>query len=211
MTWRQPLDDYRLSDRYGDKEPPRTSPHRGTDYVGDKKELVRAVNDGEIIDIYWTNCLGWVCAVRIDGSDWVFSYCHLNCHTHGTRCSGVKAHADGSNCMKNLAVGDKVSSGQPVGRQGGSGSCSRGDHLHLVQGKSRRSAVSGKTWDAYKYIEKQMKRESNERLQGQKEEVTESPQKPEPKASDVTTPEKTKNLPKSVLEALRVITAWFSK
>jgi len=113
--------------------------------------------------------------------------------------------------MKNLAVGDKVGSGQPVGRQGNSGSCSRGDHLHLVQGKSRRSAVSGKTWDAYKYIEKQMKRESNERLQGQKEEVTQSPQKPEPKAPDVTTPDKTKNLPKSVLEALRVITAWFSK
>jgi len=159
-TWRHPLDDFTMSDHYGDKEPPRTSPHRGSDYVGDKKALVRAVNDAEVIDIYWSNCLGWVCAIRVDGSDWVFSYCHLNCHHHGTRCVGPSAHKDGSNCMKNLAIGDKVSSGQPVGRQGDSGSCSRGDHLHLVQGKTRRSAVSGKTWDAYKYIEKQIKREA---------------------------------------------------
>jgi len=113
--------------------------------------------------------------------------------------------------MKNLKVGDKLVAGETyVGRVGNTGSCSRGAHLHLVLGKSSRSAVSGYTKDPVKYIDKQI-RKQNERLQGQEEEVTESPQKPEPKAPDVTTPDKTKNLPKSVLEALRVITAWFSK
>mgnify|MGYP001025908444 CR=1 FL=1 len=160
MTWRHPIDSVRITDHYGDNEPPRTSPHRGTDYVTKRKGLLRAVNDAKVIDIYWSNCLGWVCAIKIDGSDWVFSYCHLNCTQHGENCKGPSAHPDGSNCMKNLKVGDSVVSGQPVGRQGNSGSCSRGSHCHLVQGQSKRSAVRGKTWDAYKYIEKQIKREA---------------------------------------------------
>ena len=157
--WRHPINPVRITDYYGDNEPPRTSPHRGTDYVTEKKGLLAAVNDGKVIDIYWTNCLGWVCAIKIDGTDWVFSYCHLNCYQHGPDCTG---HSDNTTCMKNLKVGDSVKSGQPVGRQGNSGECSRGDHLHLVQGKARRSAVSGKTWDAYKYIEKQIKREAED-------------------------------------------------
>jgi len=171
MTWRHPINPARVTDYYGDNEPPRTSPHRGTDYVTSNKGLLEAVNDAEVIDIYWSNCLGWVCAIKVDGSPWVFSYCHLNCHQHGINCTG---HSDGTTCMKNLKVGDKVKSGQPVGRQGNSGSCSRGQHCHLVQGKSRRSAVYGKTWDAYKYIEKQIKRESHT------EPVKPKPVKPQP-------------------------------
>jgi len=208
MTWRHPIDEVRITDYYGDNKPPRTSPHRGTDYLTEKKGLVRAVNDAKVVDIYYTKCLGWVCAIEIDGSDWVVSYCHLNCAQHGTECRG---HSNETTCMKNLKIGDKVSSGQPVGRQGNSGTCSRGDHLHLVLGQSKRSAISGKTWDAYKYIEKQIKRENNERLQRQEKEVTESPQKPEQPAPSVTTPERAVNPPKRVLEALKVIMAWFGK
>jgi len=160
--WTHPINPVRITDYYGDNEPPRTSPHRGTDYVTERKGLLGAVNDAKVIDIYWSNCLGWVCAIKVDGTDWVFSYCHLNCAQHGENCEGPSEHPDGSTCMKNLKVGDSVKSGQPVGRQGNSGSCSRGSHLHLVQGKARRSAVSGKTWDAYKYIEKQIKREAED-------------------------------------------------
>jgi len=158
MTWQHPIHPVKITDHYGDKEPPRTSPHRGTDYVTTNKGLLEAVNDAQVVDIYWTDCLGWVCAIEIEGSDWVVSYCHLNCHKHGINCTG---HNDGTTCMKNLEVGDKVKAGQPVGRQGNSGSCSRGQHCHLVLGKSKRSAVWGKTWDAYKYIQKQI--EKNEK------------------------------------------------
>ncbi len=200
MTWRHPLEPVRITSHYGDNSPPRTSPHRGSDYLGPIKEIVRAVNDAEVVDIYYTSCLGWVCAIKIDGSDWVVSYAHLNCNQHGRECPG---HNDGTTCMKNLKVGDKVKSGQPVGRQGNSGTCSRGDHLHLVLGKSKRSAVSGKTWDAHKYIQKQIDRE--------KKEATESPVKDEQTKPEVTTPEKPKDLPKSVSEALKVILAWFGK
>lgn len=169
--WQHPVSPVRTTDHWGDKEPPRTSPHRGTDYIGDKQALLGAVNDGTIIDIYWSDCLGWVCAVKIDKTDWVFSYCHLNCHQHGTRCLGPSAHPDGSDCMKNLKVGESVKAGQPVGRIGDSGYCSRGDHCHLVQGKTKRSAVSGKTWDAYKYIQKQIKKQST---------LPQTPPKPSP-------------------------------
>jgi len=114
--------------------------------------------------------------------------------------------------MKNLKVGDQVKKGKTaVGRIGNSGSCSRGDHLHLVLGRKNRSAVSGYTKDPVKYIDKQIKKHGSSSARQEKEEVTQSPQKPEPKAPDVTTPHKTKNLHKSVLEALKVITAWFSK
>ena len=203
--WTHPIDPVRITDHYGDNEPPRTSPHRGTDYLTERKGILGAVNDAEVIDIYWSNCLGWVCAIKIDGSDWVFSYCHLNCHQHGENCKGKSAHKDGSTCMKNLKIGDKVKSGQPVGRQGNSGSCSRGSHLHLVQGKAKRSAVSGKTWDAYKYIQKQIDKQTSET------EGTDYPVKPERTTPVVTTAKKLENPPKSVLEALRIVMAWFNR
>jgi len=73
-----------------------------------------------------------------------------------------------------------------------------------------------KTFDPEKFIDQKLKKQAkqeakDERLSRQKEEVTESTQKPEPEAPDVTIPDKAKNLPRGVLEALRVITAWFSK
>jgi len=110
--------------------------------------------------------------------------------------------------MKNLKVGDKVVAGETyVGRVGNTGSCSRGAHLHLVLGTQPRSAVSGYTKDPVKYIDKQI-RKQNERLQGQEEEVTESPLTGVDCEPDVITPDKGETLPKRILEAVRTILLW---
>ena len=170
--------------------------------------MIRAVTDGKITDIYWSNCLGWVSEQESASGKYRVSYCHLNCAKHGANCPGLSVHRDGSNCMKNLKVGDRVKKGETaVGRIGNSGSCSRGDHLHLVLGKSSRSAVSGYTKDPVKYIDKQI-RKQNERLQGQEEEVTESPLTGVDCEPDVITPDKGETLPKRILEAVRTILLW---
>jgi len=109
--------------------------------------------------------------------------------------------------MKNLKVGDKLVAGETyVGRVGNTGA-SRGAHLHLVLGKSHRSAVWGYTKDPVKYIDKQI-RKQNERLQGQEEEVTESPLTGVDCEPDVVTPDKGETLPKRILEAVRTILLW---
>ena len=105
--------------------------------------------------------------------------------------------------MKNLKVGDRVKAGQPVGRTGNSGTCSRGAHLHLTFAKKSDPRYA-KTFDPEKFIDQKLKKQA-------KTKATESPQKPEQTKPDVTTPEKAPKPPKSVLEALKVIMAWFGK
>jgi len=61
-----------------------------------------------------------------------------------------------------------------------------------------------KTFDPEKFIDQKLKKQA-------KTKATESAQKPEQTKPDVTTPEKAQNPPKSVLEALKVIMAWFGK
>ena len=206
--WLFPFPKNTITDGYGDNEPPRTSPHRGADFAPGSKSLITAATHGKVTDIYWSNCLGWVCEQESASGKYRVSYCHLNCAKHGIDCRGPKAHPDGSNCMKNLKVGDKLVAGETyVGRVGNTGSCSRGAHLHLVLGKSSRSAVSGYTKDPVKYIDKQI-RKQNERLQGQEEEVTESPLTGVDCEPDVVTPDKGETLPKRILEAVRTILLW---
>ena len=222
--WLFPFPKNTITDGYGDNEPPRTSPHRGTDFAPGSKSLITAATHGKVTDIYWSNVLGWVCEQESASGKYRVSYCHLNCSKHGIDCRGPKAHPDGSNCMKNLKVGDKLVAGETyVGRVGNTGA-SRGAHLHLVLGKSHRSAVSGYTKDPVKYIDKQI-RKQNERLQEQEEEVTESPktvsEKPQEQEEatespvtgvdcepDVITPDKGETLPKRILEAVRTILLW---
>ena len=66
--------------------------------------------------------------------------------------------------MKNLKVGDRVTKGQPVGRIGNTGTCSRGAHLHAVLHTSKRGAVSGKVYDLFKWIEKTQAKEPKPEL-----------------------------------------------
>jgi len=109
--------------------------------------------------------------------------------------------------MKNLKVGHRVEAGQPVGRVGTSGRCSTGPHLHLTFSKKTDPRYA-KTFDPEKFIDQKIKKQEKEEA---KKKATESTQKPEQKAPEVTIPDKAKNLPRGVLEALKVITSWFSK
>ena len=202
MTWQHPLQPKLIGDKYGDKEPPRTQPHRGTDYKGDAKQFVRAVSDGVIHNIFYSACLGWIVELETDEHGLFFGYCHLACQKHGVNCDG-KDHQDGSNCNKNIQKGDRVKAGQPIGLCGNTGLCSRGVHLHLTVSKKTDPRYA-KTFDPEKFIDQKLKKQA-------KTKATESAQKPKQTKPDVTTPEKAPKPPKSVLRALEVIMKWFGK
>jgi len=206
MTWQHPLPPKLIGDKYGDKEPPRTQPHRGTDYKGDAKQFVRAVSDGVIHNIFYSACLGWIVELETDEHGLFFGYCHLACQKHGVNCDG-KDHQDGSNCNKNIQKGDRVKAGQPIGLCGNTGLCSRGVHLHLTVSKKTDPRYA-KTFDPEKFIDQKIKKQEKEEA---KTKATESAQKPEQTKPDVTTPEKATKPPRAVLEALKVIMAWFGK
>jgi len=109
--------------------------------------------------------------------------------------------------MKNLKVGDSVKAGKTiVGRIGNTGSCSRGDHLHLTLGKTHRSAVRGYTKDPEAYIAKQLKKNAETPSK-----ATESPVTVEDCEPVATTPEKEQSIPARILEAVRVILLWLKK
>lgn len=205
--WQHPFPKETITDRFGDNEPPRTSPHRGTDYAPGAKELIRSVTKGRVNKIFYSKCLGWVMEQTSESGKYFIGYSHLNCHKHGINCDG-SGHQDGSTCMKNLKVGDELEFGQWVGRVGNTGTCSRGAHLHLTLARKSDPRYA-RTRDAEKYIDRQIEKHGSPTEE--KEEATESPQKPEQPKPEVTTPDKAQNPPRAVLEALKVIMAWFGK
>ena len=158
MTWQHPFPKSTLTDLFGDKAPPRTSPHRGADYAPGENKIIPSVTDGFVNRIFWSNCLGWICEVKSDDHSIYIGYSHLACAKHGVNCSGTGAHKDGSTCMKNLKVGDRVSAGQPVGRVGNTGSCSRGAHLHLTFAKKSDPRYA-KTFDPVKFIDQKIRKQ----------------------------------------------------
>ena len=173
----------------------RKSPHRGTDYASPKKkDLIRAVTAGEVVKIDYSKCLGWYIVQKTDDEGLYVGYSHLNCAKHGTNCDG-KDHEDGSTCMKNLKVGDRLKLQQPVGRQGNSGTCSKGDHVHATIHKTPDPRYA-KTFDIEKFIDQKIKKWNKNELQRKKEEEkekvkpAEKPQKAKQKPSKVVTPEK---------------------
>jgi len=160
MTWQHPLPPKLIGDKFGDKEPPRTQRHRGTDYRGKSRQFVRAVSDGVIHDIFWSDCLGWICELKTNEHGLYFGYAHLACQEHGINCDG-SGHEDGSTCMKNTKVGDSVVAGQPIGLCGNTGDCSRGVHLHLTVSKKPDPRYA-KTFDAEKFINQKIKKQKRQ-------------------------------------------------
>lgn len=194
--WQHPLPKETITSRFGATKG-RKSPHRGTDYASSKsKELLAAVSDGEVAKIDYSKCLGWYVVIKTDDEGIYIGYSHLNCAKHGTNCDG-KGHEDGSTCMKNLKVGDKVKVGQPVGRQGNSGTCSKGDHVHLTAHKTPDPRYA-KTFDAEKFIDKKIKAY-------EKFKATESTQKPEQTKSKPITPEPTSTSSAGIWELVKAI------
>lgn len=198
--WQHPFSKSTITSRFGDNSPPRTSPHRGTDYAPGSQKTIPAVTNGRVNKIFWSDCLGWVMEQTSESGKYFVGYSHLNCAKHGPDCDG-SGHADGSTCMKNLKVNDEIKINQVVGRVGNTGSCSRGAHLHLTLARKSDPRYA-KTQDAEAYIDKQIKKH------GSKTKSTEKPAKPKP---EVTLPDATKKPPRAVMEALKVVLAWFTK
>ena len=131
--WQHPFDKKTITSRFG-ATANRKTPHRGTDYAPGVKEIIPSVTAGRVTKIFYSKCLGWVCEVKSDDGGFYVGYCHLYCNKHKTaECDG-KDHK-GDTCIKNLKVGDRVAMGEPVGRVGNSGDCSRGAHLHITISK----------------------------------------------------------------------------
>jgi murein DD-endopeptidase MepM/ murein hydrolase activator NlpD len=200
--WEHPMPKGYITSRYG-ATAGRKSPHRGTDYASPKKkDLIRAVTAGEVVKIDYSKCLGWYLVQKTDDEGLYVGYSHLNCAQHGTDCDG-KGHDDGSTCMKNLKVGDKLKFQQPVGRQGNSGTCSKGDHVHATIHQTPDPRYA-KTFDIEIFIDEKIKEWNKNELQrkkGQekeKKELLSKPQKPKQPSSKVVAPEKGENPSESI-------------
>jgi len=218
MTWQHPFPKNTITDRYGDNEPPRTSPHRGTDYAPSAKALIPAVTDGKVTMIKFSNCLGWFVEYKTDEHGLYIGNAHLYCNKHDSiNCDGSD-HAAGETCMKNLKVGDRVKIGQPVGRVGDSGECSRGAHLHITASKTADMRFS-KVFNLEKFIDQKIKKQERkadaippkQKRRKEKVEATESPQTDVDCEPDVTTPESAQSIPARILEAVRTILLWLKK
>jgi murein DD-endopeptidase MepM/ murein hydrolase activator NlpD len=152
MTWLHPFPKKTVTSHFGSMAN-RLTPHRGTDYAPGPSVLIRAVTDGELVEIRWSNILGWVSIQKTHDGQYV-GYCHLSCWQHGINCKGPSQHKDGSNCMKSVKVGTKLKAGvSAVGRVGNTGSASRGAHLHITLGKTQTSPFYGTVRDFYKFVE----------------------------------------------------------
>jgi len=208
MTWQHPFPKNTITSRFGAKESFRSNPHRGVDYAPGAKALIPAITDAVVTKIFFSKVLGWVCEIKSDEHGLYIGHSHLYCNKHDTIDCDGKDH-DGDTCMKRLKVGDRVKRGQPVGRVASSG-WSTGPHLHLTMSKQSDPRYA-KVFDPEKFIDQKIKKQERLAKKAKKTEVTEKPQKPEQTVPDVTTPDKAQNPPKSVLEALRVIMAWFNK
>lgn len=160
MGWRHPFSTTTITSRFGETAR-RSSPHRGTDYAPNANTLIPAVADGTVRKISWSNCLGWymIQTAWADNKTWYVGYNHLSCKTHGINCKGPKVDGCSTPFYK-LKVGDKLKKGDPAGRVGNTGNCSRGPHLHLTLSRSIRGNSVGKVYDIEKFINEQAKPKS---------------------------------------------------
>lgn len=154
MSWKHPFPKETITSRFG-ATARRTSPHRGTDYAPVANALIPAIADGTVRKISWSDCLGWymIQTAWAENKTWYVGYNHLSCKKHGIDCKGPKV--DGCTTpFYSLKVGDKLKQGQPAGRVGNSGKCSRGAHLHLTLSRSVNGNAFGKVYDIEKFIDK---------------------------------------------------------
>lgn len=95
---------------FGNKEAPRTNPHRGTDFAMPGGTPVKSATVGKVVVSKWNTALGNVVVVE-DHKGVFWGYCHL-------RDAGVPI---GTECVAGVTV---------LGKVGNTGSVSRGAHLH---------------------------------------------------------------------------------
>ena len=207
--WQHPLPKTTITARFGATKN-RKSPHRGTDYASSNKNaLLAAVSDAVVAKIDYSSCLGWYVVIKTDEDNVYFGYSHLYCNKHKTsECDG-KDHANDT-CMKNLKVGDKVKAGQAVGRQGNSGTCSRGHHLHLTAHKTPDPRYA-KVFDAEKFLNQKVsaweKQKTEKKPASPKNKVTESTVTADKTPAKVVAPEKASTPSESIWGLLSGILA----
>lgn len=157
MTWRHPFPKKTITSRFGETAR-RDTPHRGTDYAPKANSLIPAVTKGTVKKIAWSDCLGWYMVQTgwADKKTWYVQYSHLSCTKHGIDCKGPKIEGC-KTPFKNLKVGDTIEMGQPAGRVGNTGSCSRGAHLHLTLSNTVNGGISGKVYDIELFIDEHSK------------------------------------------------------
>lgn len=153
--WKHPFNKRTITSRFGETAR-RTSPHRGTDYAPGKNELIPAIAAGTVRKIAWSDCLGWymIQSAWAEKKTWYIGYMHLSCNQHGIDCEGPKKSGCKTPFVR-LKVGDKLALGQPVGRVGNTGDCSKGAHLHATLSRTLSGGVSGKVYDLEKFIDEQ--------------------------------------------------------
>ncbi|MDB4943272.1 MAG: D-alanyl-D-alanine carboxypeptidase [Labilithrix sp.] len=128
-----PFSNPNLADGWGSLKGGRTNPHRGVDFPQAAGTPIPAVAAGTVALVTYTSCLGNV--VVLKHADGMYSgYAHML----------VKS---------SLTAGTKVAMGQTLGKVGTTGSCTTGNHLHLVMGPTLNSYAYGTTVDPYKYIQ----------------------------------------------------------
>jgi murein DD-endopeptidase MepM/ murein hydrolase activator NlpD len=97
---------------FGNKEAPRTNPHRGVDFAIAGGTPIPSATHGEVTFSGWTDVLGNVVVIK-DPKDVYWGYCHMR-------------------EASKLRVTQKVHCGDIVGLVGNTGSASRGAHLHFT-------------------------------------------------------------------------------
>ena len=107
--WVLPVEDYRLTGRFGDVSGLWSSVHTGLDFAAASGAGVRSVAAGVVTEAAYAGAYGNRAVVRLDDGTEVW-YCHL----------------DGFE----VRVGQKLSAGQLLGYVGSTGNVT-GPHLHL--------------------------------------------------------------------------------
>ena len=139
MTWRLPLDKYKLGPAFGVVDSWHPNGHRGTDYNGFKSGYaLKAVNDGVVTLNKFSKILGNVVVIKTDKYYW--GYSHLVAPSP-------------------LAVGTKVKSGQIIGNAGTTGSASSGVHLHFTLSLLPEGVFGGKVYDGHAFLLKAIARQ----------------------------------------------------
>jgi len=162
MAWQHPFPKSTITDRFNDFEPPRKSPHRGTDYAPGAKKLIPAITDGVVTKIFYSQVLGWVCEYKTKQHGLYVGNAHLYCNKHDSIACNGSDHEDGSTCMSQLKVGDRVAQGDWVGRVGNSGA-SRGAHLHITIAK-KSDPRWAKTFDIEKFIDQKIAKQEKAKI-----------------------------------------------
>lgn len=162
--WKAPFADKAIMEHYGTmsafRKKNKMQPHSGTDYspAGSNKGKtpIKAVANGRIKLVQWSNILGWVIvqsAADKDGNIWYIGYCHLACKKCGINCKGGHdaALATGHKLNDVVKVGETV-----IANIGNSGTASSGAHLHATASRKVKGVfgVTADKVDLYKLIKK---------------------------------------------------------